>query len=220
MNEILTDQQEHLVNTTIQSIGGDVWGKFQEASQVGITTAKLCFDTFESLKTGFDYAAVITPIMKALEVELKKRFYDEYLRYLIQHYEPNDYAHATEQSKNELICRKILEVKDGRLVYISDTSVFTLGDFRFIIGASRLSKIRIHQPFIQYCQDVLFDDAVEKQKIIAWLTDLVHSIHSLRSLRNESAHGGKTQNRMDAQTALDELIDVKKILVKIVHPEF
>lgn len=218
MSEFLTDQQEELIRDTVCRIGEDAWGSFQPESQVGISTAKLCFATFENLNQAFDYTSIITPIMKALEIELKKRFYVDYLHYLRRKYAAADYADVIGGDVDYRM-DKILRRNAKGIFFRFDTGQFTLGDFRYTIGASSLTRINIYKPVIAYCQEVIFEGAVDESAINKWLIELVLSIEPLRKLRNESAHGGKIQELIEAQTVLDALIDVEKLLVKVVRPE-
>lgn len=210
----------------IGKLGEKAWNKLQASTRIDIITSEICLCSFRGYEKGFDFSSVITPAMKGLEQELRISFYDGYLVYLeTGKYSPEQYAHRIWKGKypgDFVIAKKrstILDYNGERLLYKKDRSHFTIGDFRFTIGANCLDRINVDCTFEEYCKEALFHGcSFNKDEFMDWICKLVIEVESLRRLRNDSAHAGKILNQNDAETALNELVKVKKILGLIVCP--
>lgn len=216
-----------IIDNVKTSIGLELWDKFQSETQTGIITSELCFLSFKD-DNGFDFSSAIIPIMKSLELELQKTFYEPYLEFIVTNYAtPEEYVkenwkenYPGDQRAAQLR-GKILSF-DGRSLHFQPlSSEFTLGNFRYLIGAINLWCVCIDKSFLKYCKNVLFKDyTVSTHDIIIWIKELVLCIEGLRLIRNDSSHAGNLQNAIDAKTVLDKLIEVDKVLTSIVSPPF
>ena len=226
MTEKNVPQIDVVESEIIGLLGEKAWNKLQGATKIDIVTSEICLRSFKDYKKGFDFSSVVTPIMKGLEQELRTSFYDGYLAYLESgKYTPSQYAHKVwsgvypgdiDIAKKK---SKILDYDGKKLSYKVDRSVYTVGDFRFAIGASNLRAICVDCTFEEYCQSVLFKgNTYTRKEYLDWIRQLIKDVESLRLLRNDSAHAGKILNQSDAETALNELVKVRKILGLIVCP--
>ena len=74
-----------------------------------------------------DYTSCITPLLKALENEIKKYFIDKYLRYLELNVLPNEFENKYFLEKDKEGYYKYSEIEDR-------FNKFTLGEFKDLIG--------------------------------------------------------------------------------------
>lgn len=209
------------------AIGEEAWDKLQSKTRTGIITSELCFSSFKT-DTGFDFSSVIVPIMKGLELELRHSFYEPYLAFIKSNYAtPKDYVDdnwrgnypgdktAAEQRS------KILSFDGSSLKFQSLTREFTIGNVRYLIGATNRWNTHVDESFLKYCENDLFrGHTVRRKDIKKWIKNLLQSLEGLRRIRNDSSHAGKLQNVIDAKTVLDELIEVEKVMALIVLPPF
>ena len=218
VNDVISDVKAH--------IGENAWEKLQVETQIGIITSEMCYLSFK--KDGrFDFSSAIVPAMKGLELELRRVFYEPYLDYLASNYTPDQYVGINWNKKYPGDQRaaeqrnKILSFDGTKLHYQPLSNEFTIGNFRYTIGATSLYHIHVDETFIQFAQNDFYKDYnVQKQEIINWIKSLIPEIEGLRKIRNDSSHAGKIQNALDAQTVLQKLIEVEKILALIVAPPF
>lgn len=215
-----------VLNEVKLAIGEEAWKKLQTETQIGIITSELCYSSFK-INTEFDFSSAIVPAMKGLELELRKIFYEPYLNYVVSNYTPKQYVqmnwaeHYPGDKKAAELRNKILLFDGVKLKFQQLSNEFTIGNFRFTVGASRLYKIHVDESFIEYCKNVLFRaNHVRKIDIVKWIKNLVPEIEGLRKLRNDSTHAGTIQNELDAKTVLEKLFEVEKIMAKIVCPSF
>ena len=76
----------------VEIIGKCAWEKLQESSKIGIITTMGSFRMFENADLHIDYASSIITTMKALEYELRIRFFERYIEHLTNNYTPESYA--------------------------------------------------------------------------------------------------------------------------------
>lgn len=202
-------------------IGNTIWEKFHPQTRIGIVTAEVCFREFGTITDDFDFSSVIMPIMKALEVEMKSYFYMGYIDFLREHYSVAEYMGAV-NIKSYKERNKVLQRADAiRYCLVTEKTDFTIGNFRYTLGALELRKLHIDKPFLEYCKQELFQETnCNIDQLSKWLCNLIYDLEPLRRIRNDSAHGGKINNQTDAEKTLNDLIRVKKILVEIVAPSF
>ncbi|NLD19979.1 MAG: hypothetical protein GX663_07000 [Clostridiales bacterium] len=209
--------------------GDDVWLSFQEKTKTGILTSEMCYTMFKDTKEDFDFSAAVVPIMKGLELELKKVFYEPYYEYVTDNYDPKSYAQAIcpssdledkEKAKQVAVQKgKILYYKNGKFQFKRLSTEFSIGNFRYLTTHGDKKRIEIDEIFVEFCEKKLFaEQTIARKKIEKWVRELIINIEPLRKLRNDSAHAGKTQNSVDAFTVISDLIVTKKLLPVIVAP--
>ncbi len=216
-------------------IGTTAWEKLQTDTKTDIITAVACYQSFNEPKSPKDYSASILPIMKALEHELRTYFYDPYVAYLSQKYSPEEYADIILQDelkgdyeKAALLKKKVLIYCNGGLSYVNteDENYFPLGPFIKTITTSSLKKgdrINRHldKPIIDYCLEKLFPGSnASGNDIRKWLNIITNDVEAQIHRRNDSAHWGVIQNKLEADKAIRDVVIVGKLLSRIVHPSF
>ena len=81
-NVIIVEESKQL----IEEFGLDTWNKLASQSRKYLITAMFCYEQLDGLsgmsKQQIDFSATILPMMKALELELKKCFYVKYINFL------------------------------------------------------------------------------------------------------------------------------------------
>ncbi len=225
----------HTVEQWLESqIGSNAWGKFQENTRTDIVTAVSCYQSFSSTNKLVDYAASIVPLMKALEHELRNRFYDAYVAFLKENYSPEEYADSIlpdlfseDYKKATQLKDSVLEYNNGRLKFVDTGTVefFPLGTFVRLVKKcdpkGNRNNLQIDPPVFEYCKTVLFPGiSVSNTKIKIWLSDIILGVEAQRGLRNNSAHGGIVQNKLDAEKAIRDIVIVEKLLGMIICPTF
>ena len=64
-----------------------------------------------------------------------------------------------------------------------------------------------------------FGMTADDAKVEEWICKLTRDLDALVLLRNNSAHAGVIQSLMDANTAMDSLVKVDKILLSVINPK-
>ena len=148
------------------------WSKLHETSKKQIVTALYTLKVMEEAngESDFDYSAIVSLLSRALEYEIKIRFYKNYLEYLKAKFQINDYIEANNLSKlGEYKSRKLIvdmyEDEEGKAVVTGyheyegiGEKQFTLGSINYPIGFSYKSNIStIDITFIDYCKRDLWE---------------------------------------------------------------
>ena len=219
----------------IDKVGSDAWEKFQNSTRTDIISSVACFRSFFDFGNPIDYSCAIIPVMKALEYELRIRFYDPYVRYLSERYSAVEYAKSIlpEEYKYDLkvaakLKMKILRYeKDKGLEYV-DTEredQFSLGNFCHSVRTSEKkgnrNQPRIDDLFLEYCHNVVFSEKpVSDIELKKWAVRISIQTEAQVHLRNKSAHGGVILNEKSAEKAISDVVTVGKLLAEIVAPSF
>ena len=180
-----------------------------------------------------DFSAVVLPMMKSLEHELRIRFCDKYIEYLKREYPTlEDFTTANNIYKKPGGVRKdkkVLFIKDeisGDTIY-ADGSIayeqFSLGSFKYTLSKvdrdiEELEKaIELDHTAIEFCNQSLFKNYISDEDTREWLTKLICEVETLIKRRNDSAHGGNVLDEMSAQSTWRDLITIQKVLVSLVE---
>ena len=182
-----------------------VWDKMSEESQTCLITAKIAFQSM--IKTGddsLDYSGVCILASKALDIEMSKRFFHYYVKYLKT-------TCAVSSWPNTLFD------KDGNL--LTDDK-FTLGSVRYVIGIDEKGTVKnkyVHRMFLQYAEAKLYDSRFTKSDINNHLKKCIESVETVREkYRNPAAHRTPL-NQVTAKECFDYLIDTYKKLKEILE---
>ena len=70
------------LNRTLNSIGEDTWAKMDKISQKLVVSAEILLERIPK-NSDFDYSVVCLAVTKALEIEIGKRYFSDYVRYSI-----------------------------------------------------------------------------------------------------------------------------------------
>ena len=233
LNDQLTLQKEELMS----KIGKDNWEKLLYSTRKDVSTALWCNYFFEQItgaaKKAIDYSAVIMPLMKSLEYELKNCFYKNYLTFLKNTYTPDQYIKINHIDKGttsdwEICCRrpKIIDSNLYEQSYQIDYIIPQEDDEFYLSNLSRTLGVynraySIDATAISYGKTLIVSEvSVLDKDIMEWLQNIAYHVDQLVGLRNDSAHGGKIMKREDAAIVLSELITTEKLLLKIANPSF
>ena len=197
---------ELVKNELIESLGNAAWNKMEAASQTFLITAKVMFRHLENMDDIYDYSGVCVLVTKALEVEMDKRFYTEFLAYLDGKYYP-DYS----QYPTALVFHDRQPLSPEK---------FTMGNIAYVLcyiednRDTAARKMNNRQKLVEYCSACLFPGLTEAE-ILAKASDYAQDIETIRvSYRNPSAHTNELQ-KINAKECFDYVLDVEKVLKKM-----
>lgn len=208
-----------------------VWNRLDKMSKIFISTALFCYHQFKSERNArdgeIDYSPVISLLSKALELELRKRFYHRYLEYLKETFNNNaaryiDYNGLSPRRNKFLRYDQV----NSNYVFVDSNNrgLFTLGDFPYAISNNLHGEL--HTSVIDFCKDVLFSHDCDlyhenaetyRQKISDWLKNYKDDVEVVRSLRNRSAHPNSILNVADADLCQNYIIRVQHLIDKLIQ---
>lgn len=213
----------------IKDFGEENWNKINDNSKLSLITSIFCYNQLCNLNKEnrdlIDFSAVVMPVSKALEEELKSRFGIKYLEFCKSTYpDCNDYIRINNLCSNDAfkIRDNILYKKNNKYYYKQNINGFTLGSFEFTFGIpgfkdKKDSSIKPDKSGIIFCKDRLFKSQFKgTDDIESFLINLRNELFSLRRLRNDAAHGGKIVSYSDATNCINVIMFVKKILNNII----
>lgn len=199
--DILTyGDHQYYQTTLIDELTQDVWNKLDEDSQSFLITAKRTYDMMSKMndKEPLDYSGVCLLVTKAVEVEITKRFFDQYKEFLKKRCGTNIYW------------PKSLKGKDKNKIMTRNE--FTLGSVIYVVGYDKYFNIENksdYNLFLQYATNCLFLQTCNVKEEIKLDLNFIENVR--KDYRNPSAH----KNRMEFTTAkecLDYVLDVKHML--------
>lgn len=190
----------------IYSIGENAWNKLSEQSQTFLITSKIMFNKLILMDEIIDYSGICILITKALEVEMTKRFFTNFIKYLDKTYKKDYSKYPTAllfNKKKPLFKNKV-----------------SLGNFQFILC---LKENRYDTPeesknnkekLLEYCKNSVFS-INDENKIEDAINYYANSIEEIRlKYRNPSAHTNEIK-RVDAEECFKLVLDVEKLLKKM-----
>lgn len=192
---------------------GKNWGKLNEQSKQFLLTAKVMFSQMVSIDRELDYSGVCLLVTKALELELKDRFYFEFRDYLSEVY-PNNlerwpYALCTEKY-----------IGSSKYCYPLEERNCTLGTIPYICctlksGKVSKGKYEISKQTLYDFVKTKFVEDYSKEEALSILFNMGDDINRIKELyRNPAAHTGN-MTKVSAEKCFNEVTDVEKILVRI-----
>ena len=96
-SEIITQYDRREYNNeadTLKESFGDTWEKLQPSTRKFLVSSKLLYRHQILLGDQTDYSGVCVLITKSLEVELSKRFYADFMKYLTEHYDRQEASNS------------------------------------------------------------------------------------------------------------------------------
>ena len=189
----------------IKTLGESAWKKLSRQSKRFLITSKITFNTLSDLEDIIDYSGVCLLVTKALEVELIKRFYKGFYKYLEDNNKSFEEYHTS-----------LVENDDkGNLERLPEYKM-TLGGIPYILCSKKHSNPKIHEKnvsiLIEYSKDKLFTDMHSDEEIRETLRKYGKKIKDITyKYRNPAAHINELQCR-DAKKCLDLVIDVEHFL--------
>ena len=187
----------------MDSFGQNAWNKLSTNSKTFLITSKLMYNKLLNQAEIVDYSGICVLVTKALEVEIFKRFYTNFLNFLDEKYN-KDYSkyHTALLFQNRI---PLLPEK------------FTMGSIAYVLGYKKdrydstaqikNNKLRL----MEYCKYCIFS-GYSQEKIEKLLNSYASSIEYIRiNYRNPSAHRNQI-GRINAKECFDLIVDVKKLL--------
>lgn len=186
-----------------KSIGEEGWNKLCEKSKTFLITSKVMYNHLKDMEDIIDYSGICVLVTKALEVEIHKRFFTNFLGYLNRKYGRNYKKYHTAllyQNKQPLLSEK-----------------FTMGNFAFVMcyienwNDTYNQKINNKLILMEYCKECVFSNYSEDE-IEKLLTKYASSIEEIREkYRNPSAHTNEIK-QVDAEECFNLVLDIEKLL--------
>lgn len=205
---IFKENQNYQIEKTklIYSIGEEGWNKLCEKSKTFLITSKVMYNHLITMDDIIDYSGICVLVTKALEVEIHKRFFTDFLEYLNENYGNDYYKYPTAllyQKRKPLLSEK-----------------FTMGQIAFVLcyienwNDSDEEKINNKSKLMEYCKEHIFSQYNEDE-IEELLTKYASSIEEIRKkYRNPSAHTNEIK-RVDAEECFNLVLDIEKLLKKM-----
>ena len=190
----------------ISSMGKSAWNKLDRVSQTFLVSAKVMYNHLITLDDIIDYSGVCVLVTKALEVELSKRFYSNFIRYLDLKYLKDYTQYPTsllDQGGEPLSFEK----------YTMGSIAFTLCFFENQHD-SRSQKVNNKSKLLEYAKECIFSSYSQSQ-IETMLYDYAKSINTIRyKYRNPSAHTNEIK-KIHAEECFNLVLDVEKLLKRM-----
>ncbi len=195
---------EKMKEELIGTLGKSAWKKLSRQSKRFLITSKITFNSLCKLEDDMDYSGVCLLVTKALEVELTKRFYKGFNKYIEDNNIPLEEHHTS-----------LVEEDDENLQIVPNYKI-TLGSMPYILCHKKHYDSEIHEKnvsiLIEYSKAKLFTDSHSDEEIKKTLKKYGKEIKNITySYRNPAAHTNELQCRQ-AKKCLDYVIDVKHFL--------
>ena len=219
----INDIQDKLLKTTnnivvkddscktylINLFGESNWNKLTQEGQKFLTTSIILFDNLrERRKDDIDFSAVCLMVCKATEIEFKKRFVVDFIKYLDNKYQ-YDYGFypsqlLTKNKKNETT--------------IKNNELFTLGDIPYILCASYTKNkivgdyFKSKKEINEYCEKYIF----KEKKNDNYIDNLCNQLNRIKNdYRNPACHIGAI-SFVTASECVDFVLENAKFLIKFI----
>ena len=220
---ISSDKLYQQISKDLQKDFGDTWNITSRETKKFLETGMFTYFSLYSLGPhiygNMDFSASITPMFKALEKELGKYLYTEYIEFLKkQNIAPNTFLQKRSFLKRTSATE--LSFKDS-----SDLTEFTLGNLHLTVGLERKPhlaendtfKYAVDQTMLDYLNSIFkedaFGEAKREREITDYIISLTQEVKSIAdSLRNPAAHD-QSMKIQKAEVCGNYIIKVQKILI-------
>ena len=187
-----------------ESLGKSAWNKLSRQSKRFLITSKITFNSLCELEDIIDYSGVCLLVTKALEVELIKRFYKGFYKYLENNNKSFEEYHTSLVERDE----------NGDLKKLPDYKR-TLGGIPYLLCYKEHENRETHEKnasiLIEYSKENLFRD-LSDEDIRKTLRKYGKEIRNITfKYRNTAAHTNELRCRQ-AKKCLDFVIDVEHFL--------
>lgn len=207
-NNMVKDENYYVEKENlIKSFGLDSWKKLSNDSKTFLITSKFMYNHLSKLNENFDYSGICVLTTKALEVEIFKRFFTDFLTYLDDKFN-RDYS----KYHTALLHRNTKPLFPER---------FTMGNIAFVLcykenwTDTENEKVNNKIILLEYCKDHIFSNYSDNE-ILSTLNYYGEKIEFIKDkYRNPSAHRNQIK-RVDAEECIDLIIDVEKLLKQMI----
>lgn len=185
------------------------WDKLSEKSKSFLITARVMFKNLNKSNVEVDYSGVCILLSKSVEVELKRRLYNNFQDYLQEHYgeDYNQWHTVMVESVNGVIT----PLRESR---------FTLGTIPYLLGLIKikgLDEYHLNQNKTLLSEFGSKELTVSTDEIESSFRDIAkHIKHITDTYRNPAAHTN-ILSRSLAQECFDEIVDIQRILILILR---
>lgn len=194
--------QRHIEKT----IGTKSWNKMTQNAQIFLITAELLYHQWKIYGDDIDFSPICMSVSKALEVEVTRRYFIGYLKYLKKNKEElpeeliiRDGNRYREKSEEEFMLGNMTGIT-GYAVYLDTETVKLVG---------RLTDA--NQRFLKYAKAELFLGKSEGECVRLIKKHAFNIKKVCVQYRNPSAHKQKV-TKVSARECLDYMIDIKKVM--------
>lgn len=196
--------KEHFVSLAKACLTEAIWNKMTEESRTCIITSKVAYDSIQKIdeNDNMDYSGVCILASKALDIEISKRFFEEYIVYLRATTDISKWPDALFDKNNCLLTEENL----------------TLGTAQYVLGIDKRGNIRNQDDynlFSNYAKNKLYSVQLGAAELKTHLSKCIQCIEKVRTnFRNPAAHR-TTMDRVTAKECIDYLVDTYKKLKEI-----
>ena len=190
------------------SLGESAWNKLSAESQNFLISAKVTYNYLVNIKSAIDYSGVCLLVTKALEVEMKRRFYSDYMIFLKEKYPGK---------KNYNKFPTALLSKEKKPIRAKE---FTLGRVAFTLCAKhgthdREDEIKSSKErLVEFAKAKLLTD-MSDEEILDTLAEYGEEMAIITNeYRNKAAHTNELK-RVNAEMCFDMVLDVEKLLKRM-----
>ena len=185
----------------------ETWYKLSNDSKMCLIMAKFMYNKFITLDEIIDYSGICVLITKALEIEIYKRFFTNFIEFLDKKYN-KDYT----QYPTALLYQGTVPLKPEQ---------FTMGNIAFVLCKKENyydneKQIKNNkEKLLEYCHECIFSNKSTEQ-IEKLLDSYASSIEMIRiKYKNPSARKNCIK-RKTAENCFDLLVDVDKLLKEMI----
>ncbi|WP_058739256.1 hypothetical protein [Methanobrevibacter millerae] len=206
-NSFKEDDSYNLEKTNLITLFGEnTWNKLSEESKTYLISSKLMFNNLNDMKNIVDYSGVCILLTKTLEVELYKRFFENFFNYL-ENRRYKKYDHYP----TGLLYKKRWPLNEEK---------FNLGTVAYILCLKQDNSIDYYheknnkEKLIEYCSSDLFNEN-DPSKIESLIIKFGKEIEEIRKdYRNPSAHRNEITQKK-ARECLNLVLYEDKLLIKM-----
>ena len=197
---------------------GETWSKVSEQSKKYLISARLMFKKQSVLGDLVDYSGVCLLVTKALELEMARRFYTDYIVYLRNRFGDNQ---SDLDDWPVALVKRIKDNTNNSVNTVAQEHSFTLGAVAYALcykypkKTSKSKKATDLSTIIDFANNELFETPKNFDDAKSILHKIAKEVDFIReNYRNPSAH----KNALDMESAeecINYVIAVQRVMVKI-----
>lgn len=202
----------------LKSLFGVAWEKVSEQSKKYLISAQLMYKKQIGYGDLLDYSGVCLLVTKALETEMAKRFYTDYIVYLRNRFG------SSETNLNNwpyTFVKRIQDEDDRWIKSVLPEHSFTLGSvafalcYRFARRENEAKRENDLSTIIDYANSELFEVEKSFDDAKTVVHDIAKEVEYIReNYRNPSAHKNALL-KDSAEECINYVISVQKVMIKI-----
>lgn len=189
----------------IESLGKENWDKMDKDSKLSLNSAIIAYRNLKEFNQLADFSGICLQVCKAVEVEMIKRYFSEYIVFL-----KNKYGDQALEKANYDLLKKTKNPKDPK--EFADAKTQTIGSLPYIAGlypGRGISNKYAWNEFKDYAEKVLLKDPSDSLNTIGEHLKYTNSIKN--KYRNKSAHK-ETMDVTEAFECIDYVIGLYRKL--------